>query len=740
MVTKIIKFNNGTDTYAPVTLASAVQYNTGGNTPMSVQDAIGTVAQSLIDVANNANGSYMSVSGATDPTVKILTPNGTSKSSYQFKGSGAGNGSSTGHVTVSYANGIITFGTTYTDTVPNYSNTYAPKTHVDSKATTTAYGHVKVDDSINATSTNPVQNKAINTALGGKAASNHTHTLNWTTSAKTTDAGTEIDALVAVPSSTTSLGQSGATATFTTYTLPTKKYVDSKIGEIGSALNFKGTVGPSETQTALPTSGVKVGDVWLVKLASGTNSTILSGQTLENGDMIIATNSSPVAWTVVNANWTAKDGDSNVTVGASTPTTLATIGGVAIDIKVVQEANVVHKSDLTSYVNRLNSTAGTGVVTGAKLETNGGGQKLTLTYTDNSSNFSNSNRLYTITNITQNSQGKITSVVTTEIPTMKSATASAAGTKGFVPDPPAGSQNMVLTGDAKFKIISASQDAHATGLLYKTMNTTEEFTLFDDKSFTGSPVSLATIASPAITVSLCPVFYGEVVNASQPLPTISLNGTTNTPSLDTLTNMFYLDSWSNAAPTSMSFGNKSNIKSITKLKGLDTSKVTDMNNMFNNCSSLTSLDLSNFNTSSVKTMGWMFQYCSSLTSLDLSSFNTSNVTNMSTMFYECSSLTSLDLSSFNTSNVTNIYNMFNGCSALTSLNLSNWDTSNVKYYDYMFIRCSSLKDVYITVEATLNKLTNNLTSQGSKYIPSSATIHYNNVDYKWQNNAWKSQS
>ena len=487
----------------------------------------------------------MSVNGAPDPTVKMLAPNGTEKSSYQFKGSGSGQGTSTGHVTVSYANGVITFGTTYTntnyynkiidngltgyqiasitasgtgsstalhvpqatssylgvvklgytdankgyalkldkdgkafvnvpwtDTVPNYSNTYAPKSHVDSKASTTAYGHVIVDDAINGTSTNPVQNKAISTALNGKAASNHTHTLSWSTSKKTGDAGTEIDALVAVPSSTT-LGQNGATATFTTYTLPTKKYVDNKIGEIGSALNFKGTVGPSETQKALPTSGVKVGDVWLVKLASGTDSSILSGQTLENGDMIIATSTSPtITWTVVNANWTATDGNTNVTVGASSPTTLATIGGVAIDIKVAQEANVVHKSDLKPYVNGLNTTAGTGVVTGAKLETNSdGGQKLTLTYTDLSGSFS-SNELNTITSITQTAQGNIR-VSTSPIATMKPATASASGTKGFVPDPPAGSQNKVLTGDAKFKAISASQGNHAIGLLYKTMNTTE---------------------------------------------------------------------------------------------------------------------------------------------------------------------------------------------------------------------------------------------------------------------------
>lgn len=101
------------------------------------------------------------------------------------------------------------------------------------------------------------------------------------------------------------------------------------------------------------------------------------------------------------------------------------------------------------------------------------------------------------------------------IATMTPATASAAGTKGFVPDPPAGSQNKVLTGDATFKTISAFQGAHTTGLLYKTMDTTEGFTLFDDTKFTGGPVSLATIASPAITVSLKGhVFYGEVVDAS----------------------------------------------------------------------------------------------------------------------------------------------------------------------------------------------------------------------------------
>ena len=210
------------------------------------------------------------------------------------------------------------------------------------------------------------------------------------------------------------------------------------------------------------------------------------------------------------------------------------------------------------------------------------------------------------------------------------------------------------------------------------------------------------------------VWYGEVVDPSQPLPYISLSGTTNTPTLDELTNMFYLDSWSNAAPTSISFGYTSNLKSIKKLKGLDTSNVTTMNEML--------------------------RHCKSLISLDLSSFNTSKVTNMGYMFDDCSSLTSLDLSSFNTSNVTSMVCMFRGCSSLTSLDISNFDTSKVTDIMYMFRGCSSLKDVYITVEATLNMLTNNLTSQVDSYIPSSATIHYNGTDYKWSGSAWTSQS
>ena len=128
-------------------------------------------------------------------------------------------------------------------------------------------------------------------------------------------------------------------------------------------------------------------------------------------------------------------------------------------------------------------------------------------------------------------------------------------------------------------------------------------------------------------------------------------------------------------------------------KGSDTSKVTDMGDMFLSCSGITSLDVSGFDTSNVTNMRNMFCGCKSLTSLDLSNFNTSNVTDMRVMFDGCRSLTSLDLSNFNTSNVTDMRAMFNYCSGLTSLDLSGWNMSNVTYTNQMFDGCTSLTSI-----------------------------------------------
>ena len=133
------------------------------------------------------------------------------------------------------------------------------------------------------------------------------------------------------------------------------------------------------------------------------------------------------------------------------------------------------------------------------------------------------------------------------------------------------------------------------------------------------------------------------------------------------------------------------------LSKLDTSKATDMSNMFYRCEKLTSLDVSNFNTSNVKDMDYMFFNCNKLTSLDLSNFNTSNVTTMKYMFGNCYALTSLDLSNFDTSKITDMNYIFNSCSNLTSLDCSSWNVGHITGYYYIqtaFDGCSSLVDFY----------------------------------------------
>ena len=101
---------------------------------------------------------------------------------------------------------------------------------------------------------------------------------------------------------------------------------------------------------------------------------------------------------------------------------------------------------------------------------------------------------------------------------------------------------------------------------------------------------------------------------------------------------------------------------------IDTSKVTDMGNMFANCSRLESLDISNLRTDSATNMSYMFNNLPRyITSLDVSHFNTSNVTDMSYMFSQASGLTSLDLSSFDANKVTTMKNMFYLCASLQSI-------------------------------------------------------------------------
>lgn len=145
-----------------------------------------------------------------------------------------------------------------------------------------------------------------------------------------------------------------------------------------------------------------------------------------------------------------------------------------------------------------------------------------------------------------------------------------------------------------------------------------------------------------------------------------------------------------------------NVTSISGLNNLDTSEVSDMSEMFVDCTKITSLDVSSFDTSKVKSTALMFSYCENLTSLDISNFNTSNVTEMFYMFSECTQLASLKLGSLNTSNVEDMSYMFFRCGSLTNLDVSSFDTSNVQKMSYMFEGCENLTSLVVNNFNTSN--------------------------------------
>ena len=100
-------------------------------------------------------------------------------------------------------------------------------------------------------------------------------------------------------------------------------------------------------------------------------------------------------------------------------------------------------------------------------------------------------------------------------------------------------------------------------------------------------------------------------------------------------------SFANARPTSCHywFCTFTNLTTIEGIEYLNTENVTNMNSMFDRCSALTSLDLTNFNTAKVTDMRYMFMGCYALTTIFVSDkFVTDQVTSGDNMFHMCINL------------------------------------------------------------------------------------------------------
>ena len=149
------------------------------------------------------------------------------------------------------------------------------------------------------------------------------------------------------------------------------------------------------------------------------------------------------------------------------------------------------------------------------------------------------------------------------------------------------------------------------------------------------------------------------------------------------------------------FGSMSKLTAINGMDILDTSNVTNMDNLFDSCSSLTSVDLSGLDLGKVTQMRNMFAICTSLQSVDMHDLNTANLKLFSNVFNCCESLTGVNMSGMDTHNVTDINYMFGRCLALKhfdvgTLGLTNFDTSKVTNMSSLFYGCSNLETVDLT--------------------------------------------
>ena len=96
----------------------------------------------------------------------------------------------------------------------------------------------------------------------------------------------------------------------------------------------------------------------------------------------------------------------------------------------------------------------------------------------------------------------------------------------------------------------------------------------------------------------------------------------------------------------------------------------------------------------------VFKDCKSLKSINLSHFDTSRTTTMKGMFYNCSSLVFLDLSNFNTTIVANMEYMFKNCKKLKYINMKKFE--QLKLTGYTDILLNTPENMIFCMNETKN--------------------------------------
>ena len=222
------------------------------------------------------------------------------------------------------------------------------------------------------------------------------------------------------------------------------------------------------------------------------------------------------------------------------------------------------------------------------------------------------------------------------------------------------------------------------GTTYNSGHVDKEYARIDGGSsdpgyFSEKPFAYAVYNNGTLT------FYYDNQRDSRTGTTYDLNEGDDEPGwcadgLNTsVTRVEFDPSFADARPTSTYnwFGSMFNLVAFDGLNYLNTSEVTTMKSMFNDCSGVLTADLSSFDTRNVSDMSAMFAFCQAEV-LDLSSFSTDKVTNMSGMFMFNSSLKTIYVGDmWSTSSVTSSNMMFWGCTSIKGGMGTTYDADHV---------------------------------------------------------------
>ncbi len=120
-----------------------------------------------------------------------------------------------------------------------------------------------------------------------------------------------------------------------------------------------------------------------------------------------------------------------------------------------------------------------------------------------------------------------------------------------------------------------------------------------------------------------------------------------------------------------------------RVNGWKVPYVTRMDGMFDGCSYLKSVTLTDWDAPNVEWLAWMFRDCPGLKAVDLSSWNMLKMEDMQEMFKNCTALTTVDLSGCTFKPKAIFKDMFLGATSLTTLKVNDWkmpETNDQNFY------------------------------------------------------------